>query len=202
MAKKEGIREKIHNFNSDMEFCIYKDLCTSKDPKKSDMKKMEGIRFKTYDEWNTYIRKKYADAPLKGLREFKRFLNGRRRALGVINNWWYIFLVPFIILVLGTYIMDSLKEISLFQKLDFGTAWQTFPQFNGLEKMLFLLLVLVGVILAASPALVIIFGMFVFIWKMLSTSMENEQEAAFYDDYMEIIDEMIEDKEKTEKSDT
>lgn len=102
MAKKESIREKIHNFNSDMEFCIYKDL----------------------------------------------------------NNWWYIFLVPFIILVL------------------------------------------VGVILAASPALVIIFGMFVFIWKMLSTSMENEQEAAFYDDYMEIIDEMIEDKEKTEKSDT
>lgn len=202
MAKKESIREKIHNFNSDMEFCIYKDLCTPKDPKKSDMKKMEGIRFKTYDEWNTYIRKKYADAPLKGLREFKRFLNGRRRALGVINNWWYIFLVPFIILVLGTYIMDSLKEISLFQKLDFGTGWQTFPQFNGLEKMLFLLLVLIGVILAASPALVIIFGMFVFIWKMLSTSMENEQEAAFYDDYMEIIDEMIEDKEKTEKSDT
>lgn len=55
MAKKESIREKIHNFNSDMEFCIYKDLCTSKDPKKSDMKKMEGIRFKTYDE---YIHKK------------------------------------------------------------------------------------------------------------------------------------------------
>lgn len=98
--------------------------------------------------------------------------------------------------------MDSLKEISLFQKLDFGTVWQIFPQFNRLEKRLFLLLVLVGVILAASPALVIIFGMFVFIWKMLSTSMENEQEAAFYDDYMEIIDEMIEDKEKTEKSDT
>lgn len=202
MAKKESIREKIYDFNSVKEFCIYKDLCTSKEPKKSDMKKMEGIRFKTYDEWNTYVRKKYADAPLKGIREFRRYLNNRKRALRVINNWWYLFLVPFIITVLGTFIMDSLKDISLFQKLDFGTAWQAFPQFSGLEKILFLLLVLVVILLAASPTFVIIVGMFVFMWKMLGTSMENEQETSFYEDYMEIIDEIIKEKENLVKSDT
>lgn len=44
--------------------------------------------------------------------------------------------------------------------------------------------------------------MFVFMWKMLGTSMENEQETSFYEDYMEIIDEIIKEKENLVKSDT
>ena len=75
-------------------------------------------------------------------------------------------------------------------------------RFSGLEKILFLLLVLVVILLTASPTFVIIVGMFVFMWNMLGTSMENEQETSFYEDYMEIIDEIIKEKENLVKSDT
>ncbi|MDD3251941.1 MAG: hypothetical protein PHV18_05205 [Lachnospiraceae bacterium] len=194
--KKKNIREKTYNFDSNKELCIYKNLCESKEPKKLVLKKIDNCNFNTYSQWNAYVRKKYEVAPLQGLKEFKRYLNNRRRLAGTINNWWNLFLLPFFTTFLCTFIVDSLKEMPIFNLTNLDETLQMIPRINIIiYQVLIILLILIMILLASSPAIIIFISLFVFMRSLLKTSMENELEKVFYSDYIEIINVLIKEKE-------
>ncbi len=194
MVKKKNIREnreKIYNFDSDKELCIYKNLCITKKLKKADIKKIGDCNFNTYAQWNTYVRKKYAPAPLRSLQEFRHYLINRRRCCGIVNNWWNIFLVPFFIMVIGTFAFEALKEIMNFNVFGMEEIVQLILSVDFIEKISIILVIVMIVIIALSP---IILGLWKFMLNTMGITMENELEKAFYDDYIEIIESLIGEK--------
>lgn len=197
MAKKTNEREQLYNFNSQMELLIYKNLCGFLKKRKVEKIKSED-RFVSYANWRKHVESKYAPCEAEQLEGFWRYLNNRYRTSGMINNWWSVFFLPFMITLIGNLLVGSITGfVPQINGLDLKALWGNFFQTDIRGKLILAGAVLVWLLLMIAPWLIISVSLGIFMWKLLGITMENEQEKAFYEDYMEIIKDLLdEDGEK------
>ena len=163
---KNGIENYFFDYNEEIR--IYSFLCGEKMTKKEYLKLKDNEKLSKYAEWESYVRNKYSNYPIDGLKEFSRYLNHRMRMYYPERN----FIGPVasaLIAAILTLLLDNIN-------LDLPSIWA------------FALYALIIVSLSVFICLLIID-----ISKMYYNNSFKEN---FYKDYKEIIDILIEEKEK------
>ena len=179
-GKKAGrtldeIGKRWYDFDFKSERVIYCYLCCCKIKEKHfarDIRKLdEKLRFETYQEWKQYVCNKYYNYRTEELSEFSRYLNQKIRNERPINEGVSILLAALTTLIF-TEIFDSF--LYTYEKINIKIVW------------------LIGCIVFLPP---MAYG----IAKILSLMFDNNIEKDFFEDYKEIIDEMIEDSLKNHR---
>lgn len=173
--KLDQIGKKEYDFDPQLELIIYKYVCyiriTRKEKKKLDKK----IQFDYYREWEKYILDKYKDCKRDTLIEFSRYLNQRKRNNQPIREYWY--------LVIPVMLTLALSET-------FNFIIQNGDKFYNLPVE--------EIIILCSLIILLIFFLVIFairntMMPMLDANIENNM----LTDYIEIIENMIINKDQT-----
>ncbi len=179
-GKKAGrtldeIGKRWYDFDFKSERVIYCYLCCCKIKEKHfarDIRKLdEKLRFETYQEWKQYVCNKYYNYRTEELSEFSRYLNQKIRNERPINEGLSILLAALTTLIF-TETFD--RFLYTYEKISIKIVW------------------LIGCIVFLLP---MAYG----IAKFLSLMFDNNIEKDFFEDYKEIIDEMIEDSLKNHR---
>lgn len=159
-----GLSNDNFLFDEGRELDIYRYLCGGK-------KKISDCLFKRYNDWKNYITNKYKNYKAQQLTEFSRFLNLQIRKSKVLNPIIIMYFSPIISYYI-TYLISNWGD-----KVTQKQADSMNSQLAAGVSIVLGVCVLVGVVFVA--------------YKIYSQeSMKNE----FYEDYKEIIDEIIEKK--------
>ena len=165
-----GLSNDNFLFDEERELDIYRYLCKEKLKKKRE-KKISDCLFKRYNDWKNYITNKYKNYEAQQLTEFSRFLNQQLRRSKILNPIIIMYFSPVISYYI-TYLISCFGDGTVKEQTD-SISFQISP--------------LVDIVLNMCAVAFIVFVAY----KIYSQeSMKNE----FYEDYKEIIDEIIEKK--------
>lgn len=167
-----GIRWYKFDFKSEREIYCY--LCCCHEKKKKLQKLDKELKFVSYRQWKQYIWNRYEYFDKDMLIEFSRYLNLRVRNIMPSREFWNI-----IATITLTFIFTKFMNMILNAKMDFNevSAWSAIVFIFLLE-------------LSTTLALVFIFN------QVFSPILDNNVDENLLKDYKEIIDEIINDKEK------
>lgn len=160
--------EKIYyNFNIEEEKNIYMYLC-GKHIKRKVLKKIDN-KFHTYREWKNYIRDKYCNLPKDELIEFKHLLCQNMRNIKPETEYWNL-VIPVMVTMLINAIFGYLEEVdnSSYNKIQLR-----------IEGILFI---------------IVIISWGVMMLKIIAPLWKNNEDENFYKDYIEVIEEIINEK--------
>lgn len=179
--KKEW--KNILDYNEDEELLIYYFLCREKGLLRFKLRKLnETLRFRSYKSWKRYINDKYRDK-VHYLDEFIRFLKHERSNVSFTHNIFYAILMP-IVASLFTYI--SFENNFLEQLIDLVTNIMNQENIGVILKNLAIVI----------PAfLYILFIIFYLAYTVIKLIGCQEVKKTFFDDYIEILEEMIKHNE-------
>lgn len=177
--------ERMLGYNYDTEFAIYIFLCDRKIKRKYLKKVSANKQFNTYFEWENHVKSLCCNAPLSELNEFYKYLNHKSRSTDNHSNLNINILNPIMITIFSVVLTPIMYGITNnYDNLNNLISSDTFVK-NVLVVMMCLarLYLLMGTI----------------IWMVGFTSkafVNTKQEEFYYADYLKILNEIIEEKEK------
>jgi len=175
--------ERMLGYNYDTEFAIYNFLCDQKINIKALKRVPVNKRFDTYFAWENHVISLYCNAPLSELREFHKYLNNKSRINNNNSNLNINILIPIMITIISVVIIPIIFKI---------------PNNLGLGDT-FVKSILLVIIFLALVYLVI--GSILWLVSFATKTFVNtKQEEFYYKDYMEIINEILEEKEIQRKT--
>ena len=195
MGTRKTYREywkRMLNYDYEKEYNIYKYLCGGMRHKWQEKKIAEERRFKTYSDWKEYVMTCYKTSDLNELKEFYRYLKRGRRieksAKGIPNG----IILPLCVAAVTTIVTDaSWRKI-------FGDSLEVIHSLvdtYGWSLIVGIILGIIFIVCIILVVLVIFVPIFFLITKMFNTAISEGEIEAFYEDYIEIIDEVIAQKE-------
>lgn len=175
-----------HNIDLEYEKIIYQHLCGTISKRKLKRLTYEH-KFSSYEAWKLYIRKKYFN--LDNLKDFYRYLNLKRRRKNNFKEFYALLIIPILVFILGELLFDFSFG---FDKLNLGESIRSITLKISLS---FELIHLIAIFIVTF-LIVIIFILFVLlsIYKPISEYLKADEENYFFEDYMEIIKELLEER--------
>ncbi|MDE5803676.1 MAG: hypothetical protein K2I22_12240 [Lachnospiraceae bacterium] len=202
MGKRKTYREywkRMLNYDYENEYNIYKYLCGGMRHKWQEKKIAEERRFKTYSDWKEYVMTCYKTSDLNELKEFNRYLKRGRRieksAKGIPNG----IILPLCVALITTIATDASWRNIFGESLE---VIRSFIDMYGISLIAGIISIIGGIIFIVCIiliVLVILVPIFFLIMKVLNTAISEGEIEAFYEDYIEIIDEVIAQKETASK---
>lgn len=176
-AKKsfDEMGKRWYDFDSQLEKAIYSHLCWTRVKRKISRKLTEDLKFHSYQQWKCYIYDKYQAYDKEKLDEFSRYLNQNIRNTKPSLKYWAI-MATALITIAFTSLIDRIINIKLSADIP---IW-------GM-----IILVLVGEIF-------FILLLFSVIIQTMYPIFDNSADENLYEDYKEIIDEIMRTKIKEE----
>lgn len=198
LKKNERIEKgKQFWFDAEKEIRIYKYLNASL--KKREIRKLkDSERFTRYSQWEGYVISRYRNASKEQLTEFYKYLKYCERTIIGIDNGWNGFVMPFIVALFSSLAIEFFKSVGgipinfetlINPILDTNTQW--------FVKMILFAALLIMLVLYLSPIIIVI-GFFSYVMVgIIKTSVESEGEKTFYEDYIALIEDMIDTADTT-----
>ena len=198
MGKRKTYREywkRMLNYDYGKEYNIYKYLCGGMRHKWQEKKIAEERRFKTYSDWKEYVMTCYKTNNLNELKEFYRYLKRGRRieksAKGIPNG----IILPLCVALITTIATDASWRNMFGESLEVIRSFVDMHGMNLIVGIISIILGIIPIVCIILVVLVILVPIFFLITKMFNTAISEGEIEAFYEDYMEIIDEVIAQKE-------
>lgn len=114
MNKKEFSLDKYWedklNFKYEEEILRYKMLCNDKISRKDAKKYNISLQYRTFNEWEKYIKEKISKISNEELREYQKYINLKRTNESSISGILNGFLVPFLIATVCPFIVQGLRR--------------------------------------------------------------------------------------------
>lgn len=166
----------IYGFQYAEEKRIYKIICGKSKRKKGDLP--DCFRYYSYSEWKDYVWSKYKKYNCEQLNNFLHYLKMQLRKIKPAQQFRDLIYVPIMVALITQMIaeMPSLKN----QKIEINTSVTA--------KVAFILVVIIA-----------IFSIFIFVRDMLYSFNSKSEDKDMYEDYISIIQEIIQSKENEEK---
>lgn len=198
MGKRKRYREywkERLNYDYNKEYDIYKYLCGGMRHKWQEKKIPKEKRFEAYTAWKEHVIACYETKDLDKLKEFRRYLNRCSRmeksTKGMPNN----IMLPLCISLITTIVTDASWENMFGESLNvIGNFAETYGMSLkvGILSIIGVIIFIVCVILVV---LTIFIPIFFLIMKVFITAISEGETESFYEDYIEIMDEVITQKE-------
>lgn len=134
-------------------------------------------QYNTYADWKKYIKRKYKKLDTFTLNEFRRHLIQRKRNKKTGANIYAIFLSA-LISSLITYFIGLVNDVQQLANNDASFYIKCIGIF--------------------AVAIILVFIAIFVLYKIIDPFYRDNEETIFIDDYIEILEEMIEQKEKAE----
>lgn len=134
-------------------------------------------QYNTYADWKKYIKRKYKELDAFTLNEFRRHLIQRKRNKKTGVNIYAIFLSALISFLI-TYFIGVINDVQQFANNDMSLY--------------------IKCIVIFAVAIILVFIAVFVLYKIIDSFYRDNKETIFIDDYIEILEEMIEQKEKAE----
>lgn len=180
-----SIGKESYFFDVDKEKAIYGYLAHYQ-LKKNEINLLdENLKFNSYKQWKTYIVTKYDCYDIEGLQEFYRFLKLKKRTVKFNISYWEIF-IPILVTLCFTLIFDKPLESIINMDFDFLIEF-----IGNLCTYIIASVVQDGCIIS------LVFICMWFIKTIIVPMPQNDLEKYLYVDYMEIVKEIIKEKEKS-----
>ena len=170
--------EKYYHFNQTEEMRIYKCVCGEK-LSWYEWRKIKGRQFSFYEEWKSYVYEKNKDIPKEKLKEFYHYLEHRKRMVEPRQEPVKIMMSVVITIIVTDVMKFFLKYWKEIQALWKGGSWTE---------------IRMGLGLIIGTFLVISLGFGSIAWMIASDIPKHTLERNFYQDYQEIIKELINEK--------
>ena len=166
----------IYGFQYAEEKRIYKIICGKSKRKKGDLP--DCFRYYSYSEWKDYVWSKYKKYNCEQLNNFLHYLKMQLRKIKPAQQFRDLIYVPIMVALITQMIaeMPSLKN----QKIEINTSVTA--------KVAFILVVIIA-----------IYSIFIFVRDMLYSFNSKSEDKDMYEDYISIIQEIIQSKENEEK---
>lgn len=168
--------DKNYDFILKRERIIYSYLCCKYINKKEMKKIEENLKFQSYKEWKEYITKKYNKCDVDSLVEFRRLLNQLKRNIAP-SSTYLGFCFPAVLALILSKSADMLWSLNI-NEVEL-TDWRVF----AIYAIVYIFAIGLVMIPVMGILLAIIFPI-----------MNNDLEENLYNDYIEVIDELIKDK--------
>lgn len=167
----------IYGFQYFEEKRIYKLICGNRKRIKNNGLP-ECFRFNSYSEWKNYVWSKYEKCNCQQLNNFLHFLQMQLRKIKPAQQFRDLIYVPIMVALITQMIaeMPSLKN----QEIEINTSVTA--------KVAFIFVVIIA-----------IFSIFIFVRDMLYSFNSKSEDKDMYEDYISIIQEIIQSKENEEK---
>ena len=199
MGKKKRYREywkKRLNYDYEKEYNIYKYLCGGMRHKRQEKKIPKERRFEAYSTWKEYVISCYETRDLEKLKEFRRYLNRCRRAekstKGTLNALILPLYSAFTTQVLVKIEWADISNVNeVFANNMIGYGWDV--------ETIMSILAIIWIAIVVVLGLLILTPMFFMVMNIVRTAISEGEIEAFYEDYIEIIDEVIAQKETASK---
>ncbi len=175
----------------DKEFIIYQWLCNSL-PKRKKKKLKDEFKFGSYATWKTHIMEHCKKYEYVQLIELSRYLNLEIRNSVRFNSIMALIFIPFLITIISSVVFQQLNKNMPY--VDIAKILNHLPFSTLIDKMFYiiitmLLLLLLGLIVFVVP---MIFVLIIFYIAKVNSILELKK--IFYEDYKEIIDNMIKER--------
>lgn len=166
----------IYEFQYAEEKRIYKIICGKSKREKGDLP--ECFRFNSYYEWKNYVWSKYEKYNCQQLNNFLHFLKMQLRKIKPAQQFRDLIYAPIMVALITQMIekMPSLKN----EEIEINTSITA--------KVAFILVVIIT-----------IFSIYIFVRDMIYFFNSNSEDKDMYEDYISIIQEIIQSKENEEK---
>lgn len=196
MKKKEGLDYKDYwknriGYNYETEIAIYAYVCrSSRGLPKKQREVDEKYQFNSYNEWKLHVMSSILNKQVD-IKEFRRYLINKRRTCYSSLDLLNVLLIPIVVYLLGELLLEGYKAL---------TSMSMAPiKLEGASTQLSILInFLVALLLIMVPCI----GLCIILWKILKmviiTYSNNNIEKSFYEDYIEIIDSLMNASNKTE----
>ena len=176
MNKKEFSLDKYWedklNFKYEEEILRYKMLCNDKISRKDAKKYNISLQYRTFNEWEKYIKEKISKISNEELREYQKYINLKRTNESSISGILNGFLVPFLIATVCPFIVQGFTSC-IENKMD-------------------------NVIIDMARWIVMIFSFFyimhIYIKEIVKEEKEQKRSQLFYDDIYEILQKEIDER--------
>lgn len=171
----DRIGKEIYDFNFNSEIIIYKDLCCLHLTAKERKERVKLPEFNLYQDWKNYIVRRYKDTDKAKLIEFSRYLNQLLRNREYSLDYWEL-VIP-VVLTLG--MGDACSMLIQNEVVISDMA-------SNVMKIIIILLIVIAFM---------IFVTFL-IFNTMQPTWESYIEKNFLVDIKEIVDELVDFKEK------
>lgn len=168
-----------YDFDYQLEKSIYCYLCCIKTNNRAIKKLEETLKFNTYSEWEQYVRNKHSHFSDDKLKEFNRYLNQRIRNVKPNRDYGDV-MIPVLITLLTTEVIDYFKNFKV-----------TLPSEMSILAIIIAVLTFVILLLIALIPIIILLG------KTVAPIWDNHTEENLLNDYKEIINSMIDERNKS-----
>ena len=168
------------NFDYNKELDAYKYLCGKRMVKRRYKALQENLKFSSYREWSEYIMERYKDYSVDSLSEFSRFLNQGLRNTKP-NQKVREMIVPILLTAFFTSVFNQLLTRSA---VEFDVKTSS------------VITIIVAICLVAVAIVVITFLVMLVTYETITPIWEQETIRCFLEDYKEIIDQIIQEKNK------
>jgi hypothetical protein len=184
---KPGIIWREH-YEIDLEYekLIYRWLCGTIKKKNINKLKSEHM-FERYIDWKNYVQLKYSS--FDNLDEFYRFLKLRKRGVNKSKDLYSLLGIPIIVVLISEFMIKFYGEVNNFDISEINNYIDYTP--NVFIKIIIPILASVGFSLII---VIVIIGIVLYLYGIMSDYENANDEYYFYDDYMEIIKEMLDKK--------
>lgn len=183
--------KKRLNYDYKEEYSIYKYLCGGMKHKRQEKKISEDRRFEAYSAWKEYVITCYETADLEKLKEFHKYLNMCSRVekseKGMSNTLFLPLYSAFATLLLTKIDWTDMVTVSkefADKMIEYG--WDL----GGIMSVLFAIWISIVIVFG----LLILVPIFFMVLQMLKAAISEGEIEVFYNDYMEIINEVIRQK--------
>lgn len=184
-----------YDFNS--EYTIYKYLCGEvkwREKRKIPVNK----KFKLYSEWKDYVELFYKRKELCEIKEFYRYLNCKKRVLCASNKFNNSFISPFVIALTAGSIVPILLKLQL-PNINYKEITNNISHITLFQKIIVLVILLIIALFVFILLLALVVLPFVFfLISSFSEVSDYKLKIDFYEDYMEIISQIIEKEIQSE----
>lgn len=195
MGKRKRYREywkERLNYDYNKEYNIYKYLCGGMRHKWQEKKVPKEKRFETYSAWKEHVIACYETRDLDKLKEFRRYLNRCRRVEKSTKGMPNALILP----------LYSAFATQILTKIDWTVMLDASKKFaDDMIEYGWDVEIIMSILFIMWLVIVIVFGLLIFIPIVVmiinilkAAIMEGETES-FYEDYIEIMDEVITQKE-------
>ncbi|WP_343209377.1 hypothetical protein [Anaerolentibacter hominis] len=185
--------EEIADYRYSEQFQIYKFVCGDIKRKRQWKKIPVDKRFTRYKEWKCYVKSKFQTLSVDQLIEFNRFLNNKKRGgntyLGILKT----FFTPISVAMLSAILIPALMDYPVDNFKSFIT------DFDGMHWIEIMIRLGTFFILFFLMISFLTFAICIFVFQIYDFISDGTSRYSFYEDYMAIIAELIEEKSEEEK---
>lgn len=187
---KEYWEDKI-GYDYETEIAIYAYVCrSSKSLSKKQQEVDDSYQFDSYNEWKFHVVRSISNKQVD-LKEFKRYLVNRKRTSNSSLDLLNVLLIPIVVYLLGELLMGGYKV--------FTSMSMTPINFEGATMQLNILInFLVALFLIMIPCVILSISLWKILKMVITTYSNSTIEKSFYEDYIEIVNRVIDDSNSIE----